>query len=466
MNGPILGVVWPSVKAAHKKPFAGGAGSREGQAAERNLSACYAYYVPGSSPTQPPGTNKEIPHNGKMILDPVEVLAELVAIPSVNPLGRPVAGPAYYETRLTEYLAQTFQRLGLAVARQPVAAGQDNLFARLDGDRPPADGGGVILLDAHQDTVPVEGMTIPPFVPEVRGGRLYGRGACDVKGGMAAMLAAVSRLAQQRPKGLPTIIVSCTVNEEYGFTGAAALGQLWSGPSAVPVPIFPRRPDMAVVAEPTGLDVVIAHKGVIRWRCHARGRAVHSSQPHSGENAIYKMARALGAIERYNVEVLGRAPAHPLCGGPTLSVGTISGGVSVNIVPERCSIEIDLRVPPGEQPENARRELLDYLARTEPVGAALEHEPPFMQAPALKDQNNAQVAERLASAVRAVTGECRQSGVPYATNAAFFSAAGVPAVVFGPGLLEQAHTQDEWIPLEQLRQAGEVLYQFCRNAAD
>jgi acetylornithine deacetylase len=398
-----------------------------------------------------------------MILDPVEALAELVAIPSVNPMGRPVAGPPYFETRLTEYLAQTFQRLGLAVARQPVAPGQENLLARLDGDRPPEDGGRVILLDAHQDTVPVEGMTIPPFLPEVRGGRLYGRGACDVKGGMAAILAAVSRLAHERPKGLPTLIVSCTVNEEYGFTGAAALGRLWtSQPSA----LMPRRPDMAVAAEPTGLSVVVAHKGVIRWRCHTRGHAVHSSQPHSGDNAIYKMARAVQAIERYTREVLGSVPAHPLCGGPTLSVGTISGGVSVNTMPERCTIEIDRRVPPGEQPEDARRELIDYLAQTELVGAALEHERPFMQAPALTDESNAQVAERLASAVRAVTGECRRSGVPYATNAAFFSAAGVPAVVFGPGFLEQAHTQDEWIPLGQHRQAREVFYQFCRSAAE
>jgi len=377
-------------------------------------------------------------------------------------MGRPVAGPPYYEARLTEYLAQTFQRLGLAVERQPVAPGQENLLARLDGDRPPEDGGCVILLDAHQDTVPVEGMTIPPFLPEVRGGRLYGRGACDVKGGMAAILAAVSRLAAERPQGLPTVIVSCTVNEEYGFTGAAVLGQLLTSQSSA---LMPRRPDMAVVAEPTGLDVVVAHKGVIRWRCHAHGRAVHSSQPHCGDNAIYKMARAVQAIERYTREVLGSVPAHPLCGGPTLSVGTISGGVSVNIVPERCTIEIDLRVPPGEQPEDARRGLIDYLATRERAGAALEHERPLMQAPALTDESNAQAAERLASAVRAVTGECRRSGVPYATNAAFLSAAGVPAVVFGPGFLEQAHTKDEWIPLKQLRQASEVFYQFCRSAA-
>ena len=148
-----------------------------------------------------------------MELDPVETLAQLVAIPSVNPMGRPVSGPPFYEDRLTEHLEKAFRRLGLSVERQPVAPGRENLVARLEGEVPPEQGGRVILLDAHQDTVPVDGMTIEPFTPAVRQRRLYGRGSCDAKGGMAAMLAAVARLADQRPPGMPTILFSCTVNE-------------------------------------------------------------------------------------------------------------------------------------------------------------------------------------------------------------------------------------------------------------
>ena len=394
-----------------------------------------------------------------MQLDPVETLAQLVAIPSVNPMGRSVCGPPFFEDRLTEHLEGVLRRLGLAVERQQVAPGRENLIARLEGDVPPERGGPLILLDAHQDTVPVEGMTIEPFSPAIRDGRLYGRGACDAKGGMAAMLAAVARLADQRPPAMPTVLLSCTVNEEYGFSGAEALTRLWTGRSSG---IVSRQPDVAVVAEPTGLEVVVAHKGVVRWKCHTTGRAVHSAEPQSGENAVYRMAHVLAAIERYAREVVGGMASHPLCGPATLSVGTVHGGLSVNTVPDRCTIEIDRRLPPGEQPEEARRRLIDYLAGAVEPGSPPQHDPPFMEGLALSDEANRPLAERLSAVVREVVGGCRQVGVPYATNAAFFAAAGVPSVVFGPGRLEQAHTQNEWLPLSQLQQAAEVYYRFLR----
>ena len=155
-----------------------------------------------------------------MTLDPVEILKQLVAIPSVNPMGREVTGEVHGAAPADRLLGRTCQGIGLTTHRQTVAAGHDNLIARLDGQRAPEDGG-LILLDAHQDTVPVDGMTIPPFQPEEREGRLYGRGACDTKGGMAAILAAVSRLAQHRPRPAATVIVSFTIKEKYGFAGEA-----------------------------------------------------------------------------------------------------------------------------------------------------------------------------------------------------------------------------------------------------
>jgi len=394
-------------------------------------------------------------------LDPVEILCQLVATSSVNPMGGHDTDAPFLETRLTDHLERLAARLGLRVERQRLAGNRENLIARLDGSIPPERGGPVVLFDAHQDTVPVEGMTIDPFTPEVREGRLYGRGSCDTKGGMAAMLTALARLAELRPASRPTVLMCCTVDEEHGFSGARALTELWTGRQGG---IIPRRPDAAVIAEPTDLNVVLAHKGVVRWKCHTVGRACHSARPEARENAIYRMAEALVAIQRYARQVVAGTRFHPLCGGATLSVGTIHGGTSVNTVPDRCTIEIDRRLPPGESPEEARRELVEYLRRATEPAFSVQHDPPSMQGPALSDEFNGLLAEELVQAARAVTGGCRKVGVAYATNAAFYSATGVPSVVFGPGRLEQAHTNDEWLPLDQLHQAAEIYYRFVRNA--
>ncbi len=395
-----------------------------------------------------------------VVLDPIETLCELIAIASVNPMGRQVSGSPYGEGRLTDALESLLGRIGLQTARQPVEPGRENLVGLLEGRVPAREGGPLLLLDAHQDTVPVEGMTIEPFRPERREGRVYGRGACDTKGGMAAMLAAVARLAHQRPPDMPSILLACTVNEEYGFTGAVKLAELF-GPGAGG--IVPRRPDAALVAEPTALDVVVAHKGMVRWRCHTRGHAAHSAHPEAGENAIYRMARVLAGLEPYAGELAGGA-SHPLCGPATLSVGTIHGGVSVNTVPDRCTIEIDRRLPPGEDAAEARRAAIDYLQAAVGADFPVEHDPPYLHGPALSDTENGPPAERLMAVVREVAGPCRRLGVPYGTHAAVYAAAGVPSVVFGPGFIEQAHTRDEWVPADQVRTAAEVIYRFCRAA--
>jgi len=147
-----------------------------------------------------------------MSLDLTATLGDLVAIPSVNPMGRDLSGDIFFEHRMTAYLERLFDRLGLKWQRQQVHSGRENIFARLDGSVPPNEGGKVLLLEAHQDTVPVDGMTIDPFKPVVRDGKIYGRGSCDIKGGMVAMLGAVARLAKERPAGMPTIIMACTAD--------------------------------------------------------------------------------------------------------------------------------------------------------------------------------------------------------------------------------------------------------------
>lgn len=394
-----------------------------------------------------------------MPLDLTQTLSDLVALPSVNPMGRTVSGAEYFEYRVTEYLEALFNRLNLPHRRQTVEPKRDNIVARLDGDVPCGKGGPLVLFEAHQDTVPVVGMTIEPWTPLVRDGRLYGRGACDIKGGLTAMLGAVARLTEERPRGMPTIIMACTVNEEHGYSGATALTKLWSQAGS----IIPRQPDVAVVAEPTELQVVVAHKGVVRWRCNAHGRATHSSQPQLGVNAIFKMSRVLAALERYQLEVTSQLGEHPLCGRPTLSVGTIAGGLSVNTVPDLCTIEIDRRLIPGEKTEAAYRQVLDFVASEIGNDPAIEHEPPFLIGFGLSDEANGPLADRMAASGRAAKIACEKVGVPYGTNAAAIAAAGVPSIVFGPGSIDQAHTADEWLALDQLVQASEALYQFGRS---
>ncbi len=383
-------------------------------------------------------------------------LASLVATPSVNPMGRPVEGPEYYEYRVTDYLEGLFRELGVAWQRQPVAPRRDNIYARIEG-RGESGAKHLLLFEAHQDTVPVEGMTIPPWQPEVKQGRLFGRGACDVKGGMTAMLAAFHRLALGNPSSCPTLVLACTVNEEHGYTGALAMCEAWRDKDF----ILPRPPDAAIVAEPTDLSIVVAHKGAVRWRCHALGTAAHSSSPDQGENAVYRMARILLALEDYQRRLASQQSRHPLCGEGTLSVGTITGGLSVNTVPDRCTIEIDRRFLPGETPEQAREDVLKYLESREEIDFPMEHDAPFLVGHGLADALNGDLAGLLARVAESTPARGQRVGVPYGTDAAVISRAGIPAVVFGPGSIAQAHTADEWIELEEVRRASEILYEFA-----
>jgi acetylornithine deacetylase/succinyl-diaminopimelate desuccinylase-like protein len=419
-----------------------------------------------------------------MNLDVVTLLADLVRIPSVNPMGRNVSGEIYFEHRVTDFLQNLFERLGLAWERHTVAPGRDNIIVRVDGQKLPEKGGRVLMFEAHQDTVPVEGMTIDPFAAQIKDNRLYGRGACDIKGGLAAMIATVARLAAEKPKSRPTVVLACTVNEEHGFTGATHWAATYSGqapkpkrgakgaaaqPAAVQSKLLPRVPDACIVAEPTCLNVVVAHKGAVRWRTHTTGVATHSSQPHLGDNAIYHMARVLQVLELYARDVVPTLGSHPLVGHPTLSVGLISGGISVNTVPDRATIEIDRRVLPGEDPQAAFDHAIEFINSRIVTGTPVIHDPPFMFTRGLPDDKNGELADRLGAVVREHAGQASNAGqrigVPFGTDAPHYAGTGCPTIVFGPGSIDQAHTADEWLDLDQLRTATDVLYNFAAAGA-
>lgn len=389
-----------------------------------------------------------------MHTDVVGLTQQLVRIPSLNPMGRKVTGPEYLESRVSDYLQHHFESLGWAWERHPVMPGRDNIVARWD---PPAgDEHGLILMEVHQDTVPVDGMTIDPFAADLRDGRIYGRGACDVKGGMAAILAATHQATLAPTRHQPSIVVACTVNEENGFDGVKHLCTLWKNGQSR---LLSRRPDWAVVAEPTELDVVVAHKGTVRWRVHTLGRAAHSSNPSAGCNAIYHMARVLATLERYASTELPPTQ-HELLSGPSLSVGTIAGGVSVNTVPDRCSIEIDRRLLPHESAEEAVAHVRDYVAKHTTL-EDIEFDPPFLVSPGLAADANPSLASTLAATARRHGARGRCVGVPFGTDAGVLAQAGVPAVVFGPGSIAQAHTRDEWVDVESLHQAVAILTDLC-----
>lgn len=392
-------------------------------------------------------------------MSPSEILYQLIATPSVNPMGRQANGEIFYEHRLSDWLEEFFRSVGAPCERIPVETGgrdeprRDNVLARYDAGNPHC----TILWDVHQDTVPVDGMTIEPFGPKTIDGKIYGRGAADVKGSMAAMLVAFARLFKERPAGAANVVLSCTCDEEATATGVRDLITYWqTGNTHSRLLSVP--PDMVIVAEPTELDVVVAHRGVVRFKVRTTGIACHSSYPEQGHNAIYSMANVVQRLAQHAEQLIASPRVHPLCGGPRLSVGRIQGGIAVNVVPESCEIEVDRRLIPGEDPQAVWCEICELVQNADPEAIC---ESPWLSTPALSDEYNGPLAARLHQSIKKVAGDHRSLGVPFCTNASTIGRTKIPTVVFGPGSIAQAHTCDEWIAVEQLTAAVEILFDFC-----
>ena len=362
----------------------------------------------------------------------VALLRELVAIPSMNPYRADDLGGGFGEAAIAARVADFLRDAGLAVEVTDVSPGRPNVVADLDGPL----GGDPLLFVAHLDTVPVEGMTIPPFDAEVRDGCVHGRGACDNKGSLAAMLVALRRVAHDASNRHP-IRFAATCDEESGFTGIDAF--VASRPQAL----------AAFVGEPTALDVIIAHRGAVRCQLITHGKSAHSSHPDKGINAIYRMTPILAELEALAGR-LAHHPPHPLTGTPTLSVGIIQGGTTINTVPDRCLIEVDRRTLPGESLDDAWAPIHDVASRH---GATVEV---VTCLPAFEMPRDAPVVRRAAAAVEAVLGRAAVVGAPYGTEAATLVQAGIPAVVLGPGRADKAHAADESVPIPQLEAACRI----------
>jgi acetylornithine deacetylase/succinyl-diaminopimelate desuccinylase-like protein len=380
------------------------------------------------------------------MMRPEQLLAELIALPSVNPAFAPVNQAAasgssryYGEKNVADFLAATAARAGLDVDFQAVFPGRSNFLARL---RPSRKIRRTILLAPHMDTV---GATEKQWVPQRKNGRLYGRGACDTKGSIAAMLAALCDLAQSPSRPQETeIIFAGLVDEEHGQGGSRALART------------KLKADLAIVGEPTGLQLVTAHKGSLWLRLETRGRAAHGAMPHLGKNAVHEMARIVDLLETDYAKQLRRRK-HPLLGTGTINVGTIAGGTQPNIVPDHCVISIDRRTLPGETEKSVQQEMRDLLRRNHLAARIFSDK--SAPAPALETDFKQPLIQQFLRQL----GQAKPVGVHYFCDAAVLAAGGIPSVVFGPGNIAQAHTADEWISLAELDQARGRLLKFLNS---
>jgi acetylornithine deacetylase len=366
------------------------------------------------------------------MMSPASLLQQLVRIPSVNPRERDE--PA--ESAIADYVARWSADAGLEVELQPVLPGRPNVLVRLPG----RDRSRTLLLEAHLDTVEVEGMTVEPFGGKIRDGRLYGRGACDTKGSLAAMLTAIAELKRSGSSPID-VLLAATMDEEYGYRGVSAV--VGRG----------ERLAAAIVGEPTDLNLVIAHKGSARFRVTTHGRACHSSMPWAGDNAILRMADLLQFV-RLEIEPEAAARTHPRVGPATFCVSLINGGIAVNTVPANCTITVDRRTLPGEEPSAVWEEYRRRLEALAP-GQITVHEP--MLDFAMDTDPAEPIVQTLAAAVRGTGLPAEIRGVNYGTDASKLARAGIPAVVFGPGSIAEAHSAGEYVELSQVEAAATIL---------
>jgi acetylornithine deacetylase len=377
-----------------------------------------------------------------------KLLAELIALPSVNPAfagqdGAVRGGHKFGERNVAEFLAAIASRAGLEIEFQSVLPGRPNFIARL---LPRGKTRRTILLAPHLDTVNAES-----FIPRRKNGRLHGRGACDTKGSVAAMLIALCELAEAKSRPVETeIVFAGLIDEEHSQAGSRALVGQGVKKAA------PFKADLAIVGEPTRLQVVTAHKGNLWLEIETRGVAAHGSTPHLGKNAIHEMAHLVDFLQTDYAARLRRR-RHKLLGHATVNVGVICGGRQPNIVPDHCTITIDRRTMPGETDAGVKRELQKFL-RSKNFHATIADK---KLAPAVPLETNPKLP--LVRNFMEATGQKSAAGVHFFCDAAVLSSGGIPGVVFGPGDVAQAHTADEWISLSELERGKDLILKFLRS---
>jgi acetylornithine deacetylase len=364
----------------------------------------------------------------------VATLQQLVRIDSVNPSLAPGGGG---ERAITDYIAENLRDLPVRIARYEPQPGRVSVTATLPG----SGGGKSLMLNAHVDTVGVAGMA-EPFSGAIRDGKLYGRGAFDMKGSLAAGMAALRALAGTRLRG--DVVLAAVADEEYESIGTADL-------------LRHLRTDAAIVTEPTANRVCLAHKGYLWIEVETLGRAAHGSKFELGVDANMRMGRFLGGLDRLEQELRARTP-HPLVGPPSLHAALLAGGEGLSTYAPRCRLQIERRTVPGETESQA-------MAEIEAIIATLRAQDPSFQGSAraycvrhpFEVARDAAIVRTLASQVRAVTGrEAEYIGDTPWMDAALTAAAGIETVVFGPAGAG-AHAIEEWVDLASVEECARIL---------
>ena len=361
-------------------------------------------------------------------------LSEMIAIKSENPFDEePRVG--YREKEMGQYYMEAMHTLGLEVSSKDIRPSRPNVFGFQKGTK----GGTTLMLAGHMDTARTDGYSTAYDVKE-EGGKIFGRGACDMKGALAANLEVVRILNRGKVKLKGNLIVAGIADEEYQMLGSKDVGR--NGPCA----------NQGIIGEPSNLAVCPANKGRVTTFIRTFGQAAHSSVPEKGINAIANMGKAIQALSTYNNDLLG-ATAHPLCGHGRFNPGVIRGGVQANMVPDLCELEVDRRTLPGETKEKVYTELHSYLAPLLQGDPEFQYEitEPTWLIPYNDVSPHEPVVQSLLAAYKEVMG--RPTAVTSFAAGSDAPHMGFPTIICGPGSLAQAHTTLEFISVEQLIKA-------------
>ena len=374
----------------------------------------------------------------------IRILQTLVQIDSRNPSLSP---DSEGEAAIGAFVSKEMRALGLEVTVHTLAPNRVNVVGNLRG----VGNGRSLMLNAHMDTVGVEGMA-EPFSGEIREGKLYGRGSQDMKGSLAAMLAAAKALVDAKVQLAGDLLLTAVCDEEYISIGTDDIVKHY-------------HPDAAIVTEPTGMQLCRAHRGFVWYEVETVGRAAHGSRYQEGIDANMHMGRVLGKLDQLE-QALRQRPGHPLTGPPSLHAAMIKGGTAVSVYADRCKLKIERRTVPGETVAQVTQEiqqLLDELAAADPTfNASLKID--FPRAYFVVDEA-APIVQTVDAALTNRQGkQTSHVGVSFWTDAAILAEAGIDTVLLGP-IGHGLHSAEEWVEIESLVDLaavlGETAVNFC-----